>query len=201
MTTDQALIERAEQARDLKDQMNAALGPEENGEFQFYEWSPGRTIVSLWSMETGEEIRVPRYIAESALTVRNVDGEYRFTANPEKAPERVLNSTKCIFHRDSHLRPFMEEAGVIGRNEIVCRSEHLAGESAALLHAENKHRDRFRRFQQAQERIERAEDRQRQIQQTEAMLKMVGSNDEPVRRGPGRPRKEEMASGLESGDV
>ena len=182
--TNQAFIERAETARDLKDQMNEALGRDTEQEFQFYEWSPGRTIVSLWSMETGEEIRVPRYIGESALYARNEDGGYRFTTDQSKAPERRLNSTKCLFHKESPMRPFLEETGIIGGNEVVCRSEHLAGESAMLLHAENKHADRFKRYVAARERIERAEDRKRQLQQTEAMLKLANAN--PGARRPNR---------------
>ena len=63
MTTDQRFIERAEATRDLRNQLGN-LGSDES-EIQFMEWSPGRKLVTIWSMETGEEATLPRYQASA----------------------------------------------------------------------------------------------------------------------------------------
>lgn len=182
MTTEsQQLVQRAEAARDLKDQMQEALGAEENKEFQFYEWSPGRTYVSLWDLQTGEQIELPRYQAAAALSTRDEAGNYRFTASEDKAPERLLNSTKCMFHKDSAHRAFLVQAGVVGVAEVVCRSEHLAGEAAMRAHAESKHANRFRRAKEALDRAEMLESRDRQDRMAEAML-TVAKNSAPTRK-------------------
>ena len=171
--TAQRFVERAEKARDLRDQMDEALGPEEDSEFQFYEWSPGRTNVSLWSTETGEEIVVPRYIAEAALFSRNEDGEYRFTADPSKAPEPRVNDVKCFMHRDAPERPFLVEAGIIGAHERGCEAAHLANDTSKWTHARNRHQSRYQQYREELDRRERAEERKRQERMEAAMLKIA----------------------------
>lgn len=174
MTNQQKFIERAEQARDLKSQMGDLLGQDEDQEFQFYEWSPGRTNVLIWSMETGEELSLPRYMAESALYIRNAEGAYRFTASQEKAPTARLNSVKCFLHRESAERPVLEELGIIGPGEIGCSSAQLANEASKWSHAKNRHGSRYEQYRAELDRIERANDRELQRKQAEAMLTMAG---------------------------
>ena len=190
MTNSQQFIERAEQARDLKGQL-ANLGRDEEQEFQFYEWSPGRTMVDIWSTETGEKITLPRYMAESAINTVREDGQgYRFTARPELAPPEKVNSVMCPLHKDSAERGFMEEIGIISVGEIGCPNRHLASESSKWLHFRAHHKEKAKQYQDEIDRREREADRAMAREQRDAMLALAGQATDTPRRG--RPPKGEL---------
>ena len=184
MTTDaaQAFMEKAEEARDIRNQLQGLSAEEQSGIF-FREWSPGRTMVYLWNTETGEEILVPRYQGVAALNLPNSRGTgYLWTAKREQAPEPRKGTVKCFLHPESPERPFLDENGIT----TVCMSAHLASNSSKWAHARNRHPSAYEAYQtevQAQEQKRRDD---LQAQQTDAMLRLAGG----AKRGPGRPRKE-----------
>ena len=93
---DQKLMERLEEARDLRGQLSG-LTMEDQPEIIFQEFSPGRRMVLLWSTETGEEVTIPKYMGESFLAKRRADGKgYRFTAHADQAPPVKRGTVKCF---------------------------------------------------------------------------------------------------------
>lgn len=146
MTTaqaDQQWIEKVEQARDLRGQLGE-LARDEFQEISFTEWSPGRKIVTLWSLETGEEIQLPRYIAASALGAKDQTGKYRFTTNPENAPKPRIGMVKCFLHRESPERALLDEIGI----SRTCHAEHLANTGSKRVHAQKRHKDEWAQYQE-----------------------------------------------------
>jgi len=166
--TNQAFIERAEAARDLKVQL-AGLDADDNNGILFQEWSPGRTYVRIWSMETGEEVELPRYQAVAALNTPSLRGGWAWTAHKELAPTPRVNSTKCFLHPQSAERAFLDEIGVA----TVCLSEHLAGNGAKWDHARNRHPASYRRYEEAKREKETQEFREKDDARTEAILDLV----------------------------
>src|SRR3990167_2865396 len=188
MITDQRFIERAEATRDLRNQLGS-LGSDES-EIQFMEWSPGRKLVTIWSMETGEEATLPRYQAVAAINTVGPRGGYVWTSKKENAPTPRINTIKCFLHPDSPERGFLDEIGVTA----VCLSAQLASNASKWEHARNRHGASFKVYQEEIGRIEREEAREEQRKQTDAMLSLAGQNVE-AKRSPGRPRKEEPSDG------
>src|SRR3990167_9478120 len=125
MTTDQTFIERVEAQRDLRNQLGA-LGTAEESEIQFIEWSPGRKLVTVWNMETGEEATLPRYQARAAVNTLSPRGGYMWTAHKDKAPTPRENNVKCFLHPEHPLRAYLDEIGV----SAICSSAHHASEGA-----------------------------------------------------------------------
>ena len=177
--TNQAVIQRAEAARDLKDQLRNLDADDESG-IVFQEWSPGRRIVTIWNTETGEEAHLPRYQAVAAINQPNSRGDgYLWTAHQENAPPQRVNSVKCFLHVDAAERAFLDAIGIA----TVCKSEHLASEPSKWAHARNRHPSAFKAYQDEMQRREQAKRDDRQIQQTEAMLAMAGRSAQPSGRG------------------
>lgn len=187
MTTDQRYIERAEEARNLQNQLGA-LASDEEREILFQEWSPGRKLVTIWNMESGEEAVLPRYIAVAGLNTRSQRSKtgYMWTAHQEQAPEPRVNTIKCFLHPESAERAFLDEIGV----SAVCMSEHLASNSSKWEHARNRHSGSYKVYQDEVNRRENEQYRQRQEAQTDAMIAIAGQAAD-AKRAPGRPRKEE----------
>lgn len=179
----QQIVERAEAQRDLRDNLvGTGLDATDQTGIWFREWSPGRTIVTVWNTETGEEAHLPRYQAVAAVYQPNTRGDgYLWTAYQDKAPPARVNTVKCFLHPQSAHRAFLDEIGI----STTCSSEHLASENAMWAVARNKHPSAYAAYQEETGRRERAVRDQRQMQQTEAMLTLAG-------RGAGTP------SGLES---
>src|SRR3990167_5479458 len=175
MTTDQRFIERAEAQRDLRDQLGN-LGSDES-EIQFMEWSPGRKLVTIWNMETGEEATLPRYQGVAAVNTPSPRGGYMWTSDKSKAPTPRENNVKCFLHIEHPLRAYLDEIGV----NATCQSAHLASEGAMWAVARTKHGAQYRMYQEAIERVEREEAKRLQAQQTEAMLSLAGQNAEAKR--------------------
>lgn len=148
MTTDQRWIERAEDTRDLKRQL-VGLAAEDEQEISFQEWSPGRKIVTIWSMEDGEEANLPRYQAVAAVN------SGRWTAYKDRAPVQRVNTYKCFLHPESPERAVLDEIGITRR----CPAAHLANNGSRRVHAENRHKNEWRQYQEHLEEIRDKEDR------------------------------------------
>ena len=165
--TDQRWIERVEAARDLRTQLGN-LDKDEEQEIQFTEWSPGRKLVTIWSMESGEEVTLPRYQAQAAVN------SFMWTADKSKAPKRRVNNVKCFLHPESPERAVLNELGVTR----TCSAAHLANNGSKRTHAENRHKAEWRQLQEHLNEQREAEYRQLQTQQTEAMLALAGKSAE-----------------------
>ncbi len=139
MTTNtaQRWIEREEAKLDLRRQLGS-LDKDEEKEIEFQEWSPGRVLVTIWSLEDGEEVVLPRYQAVAAI------GSGRWTTHPDQAPKRRVNNIKCFLHEDSPERPILDELGITRR----CPAAHLANNGSKRTHAEHRHRDEWRQYQE-----------------------------------------------------
>lgn len=168
--TNQAFIERVEAARDLKAQL-AGLDAQDQSGVLFEEWSPGRTIVTIWSMETGEEAHLPKYQAVAALNTPSPRGGWAWTADKEKAPTPRVNSTLCFLHPLSPERAFLDEIGV----GAICTSAHLAGNGAKWDHARNRHPASHRRYEEAKREREMQEFREKDDARTEAIMALAGA--------------------------
>jgi hypothetical protein len=163
----QRWVESAEKARDLKQQL-AGLGGDDEGEIQFIEWSPGRRMVSLWNMVTGEEVTLPRYQALAALNTPNPRGGWLWTADKNLAPEPRLNSVKCFLHPEAPERELLDEIGITQ----VCMSGQLANESSKRKHA-RRHAAAWEQYQEEIQRRERAAEKAAQAKQTDAILSLA----------------------------
>lgn len=116
MTTNQAFVEQAQAARDLRVQLSE-LGNDQ-AEVLFEERSPERKLVKLWRMSDGEEITLPQYQAAAALSKRErlPDGTRRFmfTAYKDDAPVFVDGQLTCFLAATSKERRegLLEAAGI-----------------------------------------------------------------------------------------
>ncbi len=167
--TAQRSIEADEQARDLRAQL-AGLGTEDEQDIQFIEWSPGRRMVTIWNMQSGEEVTLPNYQARSALNTPNPAGGWMWTTNKEAAPAAFVPSTPCFLHPDSPHRDLLRSLGITA----TCMTM-LADEDSAEKHA-NRHPSRWARLKRELDRQERDGARAEQRMQTEAMMKLAGMN-------------------------
>lgn len=173
----QRFIERAEQQRDLRAGIDASLGADEEKEFQFYEWSPGRTYVTLWSMEDGSKHELPRYMAEGALYLVGRDGKPRFTAFQDKAPQARANDTKCFLHPDSPMRDTLNELGIAG----FCTAATLANDSAMWQHAQSRHSAQLRQYREEMDRREARAAREEQRAYMQTIANLAADKVEPKR--------------------
>jgi len=170
MTT-QTYVEQLEQRRDLRRDMSG-LGREEEQEILFQEWSPGRTIVSLWSTETGEEIVIPRYMADAAISLPRADGKgYRFTSHKDKAPTLKENSVHCFMHPEAPERELVVALGITK----TCPAAKLASNYSKRVHAQHRHKAEWGMYQEHVSEERDTEWRKQQQETTEAMLALAGS--------------------------
>ena len=205
--TNQAFAESMQQARDLRNQLNEIERDDEQT-VQFTEWSPGRRMVKLWSLVDGGEIEIPRYMVLGAITKRQANGNYVFTANKDEAPKFRDGSVKCFLADGSTEREtgLLEEAGL---NHLApCPANKLRSTYSKRIHAMNRHPQSWATLQEFVTTQEREESRDEQRKQTAAILELAGgaaraveapsvaasAPDEPKpgwrARGAGRPRKE-----------
>jgi len=171
--TAQRIAEQLEQARDLRGQLRD-LEAGDSQEMLFQEWSPGRTLVKLWSMENGEEIEIPRYMAAAALLKRMRGGKYRFTTRQEEAPRFREGNVRCFLAEDSEERVsgLLEEAGL--DSIAPCPAEHLRTRLSKRTHAEHRHPQSWATLQEFIEDKEREEERADRKQQTAAIMQLAG---------------------------
>lgn len=187
----QRWIETAETKRDLARQLEG-LGGDDQAEIQFLEWSPGRRMVTLWYMESGESVTLPRYQALAAINAPSETGGYRFTAHPyncdcgkcgpeQRAPKPFIPSYPCFLHPQSEHRELLRSLGI----NATCMTM-LADEDSAEKHA-NRHPSRWARLQRELDRREVEEEKAAQRKQTEAILSLAGSKVEPARSTRAKP--------------
>lgn len=162
------IAERIQDEIDLRGQI-ADLSNEESQDIQFSVSSPGRVYVTLWSMLTGEEIRIPKYMAASALSKRQ-GGKRQFTAKREEAPAERKNSVKCFLHSESPERAILEEIGIFGD----CIADSLANSHSKRMHAMHRHRQEWAAYQEHVNDQEKKRYEDRQERQLEATLALAG---------------------------
>lgn len=167
--------EQQQHARDLRAQLTE-LGKEEanDTEMEFIEWSPGRKMQKLWSMQDGMEINIPRYMVAGAIVKRLPDGRYAFTAYQEEAPKFKDGNVACFLAANSPERDsgLLEAAGL--DHLPTCPAEHLRSGYSKRTHAENRHGQSWAILQDYIKDQEREETRTEQRRQTDAMLELAG---------------------------
>lgn len=197
MTTN-AFAEQQQQARDLRTQLQG-LAQEDMGNqvMQFTEWSPGRKMQKLWSMQDGQEINIPSYMVMGAITKRLTDGRYAFTANQTEAPVFREGNVRCFLAADSPER----EAGLLSEAGLdhlsPCPAKGLRSDYSKEQHAKNRHKQSWETLQTFINRKETREWRQQAQAQTAATLELAraaagraepGEQEAPRRIG--RPPKD-----------
>lgn len=174
MTTD---AQRIEEALNLKRQLGV-LDNIADSDMIFQDTSPPARWETIYSMETGEAIRVKRHRLISILEKRLPNGTAAFTATQGNAPEYRLGAVKCFLARGSKEREEIDAMNIAPG--YYCVAEHLANEGAAITHAEKRHPSRWKNYQNQLQRMERQSDRERQDAQTAAILELARSKEEPV---------------------
>lgn len=168
--------EQAQRARDLRAQLTEiGAGDRGDQEMQFIEWSPGRKLVKLWSMQDGQEITIPQYMVMGAITKRLPDGRFAFTAHQNEAPAFKDGEVPCFLAANSPERTsgLLEAAGL--SHLPPCPAEHLRSNYSKRIHAFNRHRQAWESLQDHVATQEREMERGERRQQTDAMLQMAGS--------------------------
>lgn len=173
-----AFAEQQQQQRDLRAQL-ADIAADDRGDqtMQFIEWSPGRKYQTLWSMQDGMEIRIPRYMVMGALMKRR-NGKFLFTANQAEAPTFREGNVKCFLAEGSPER----ESGLLAEAGLdhlePCPAVHLRSAYSKRVHAQNRHRLSWETLKEHRQEHEREESRQDQRKQTAAMLALAGQREE-----------------------
>ena len=169
--------ERVEDAVNLRNQIEA-LGVVPESDLLFRDTTPRRHWETLYSMSTGEAIRVMAHRLESVLKKRLPDGSPAFTARQEQAPLYVLGTVKCFLSRGSSQRDLVDQLNIAPG--YYCPAEHLANEMAALTHAEHRHPSRWKAMLAHKNKVEQDDWRQRQEAQVSAILELARGNNNAV---------------------
>ena len=168
--------EQQQHARDLRAQLTGLGADEYNDtEMQFIEWSPGRKMQRLWSMQDGMEINIPRYMVAGAISKRLPDGRYAFTAVQSEAPAFKDGNVACFLAENSPERKsgLLEEAGL--DHLPACPNEHLRSTYSKRVHAEVRHNQSWKILQDHVGAVERDEDRAERREQIAAVQKLAES--------------------------
>lgn len=171
MVSEQTRANRVETAINLRRQIRG-LEDVSDSEFLIIDTSPPARWETLYSMLSGEEIRVKHFRVESVLMKTDPSGNPLFTSFKEQAPVYRQGSTRCFLADDSPER----QSGVlteIGMADKVCPAKKLANEFAKEEHARHKHRSEFRVYEAYLERQEKDLERAERRHQTDAMLSLV----------------------------
>lgn len=163
------VAERAEQRRDLKNQLDG-LGKPDDAEIVFMHISPGREPVTVYRAKTGEPVEVPTYMVQ-AIMVKQEDGQPMFVARKEDAPEYRLGIIKCFLHADSPERPILEEIGLAG---VTCPAAHLASQHAKRQHGLHRHKQEWAALQEHLSGQKEQQREDRLDRQLEATLALAG---------------------------
>lgn len=188
----QQTAERAETVRDLRDQIGRVLTADEEREFIFRETTPRRRMVMLYSMENGEEVRIPQAMMEVAINKRLPDGRYMFTARREQAPLYKRGEVKCFMHPDAPDRQILEEIGLGGLN---CPAAHLANSYSKRIHAMHRHRQEWAAYQEHLSEISTEDERRQRKLQLDATLAIAGmaaAEGQQTKATRAKPSKTEM---------
>ncbi len=164
------LAKRAEQTRDLKQQVEG-IATEALPGVIFIEIDEGREPVTVYSTEDGRPVTIPAYMVPQVMERRREDGEYRFVAEKEKAPEYKLGTILCFMHKDSPERATLDAAGLGGK---FCRKDTIASDYAATIHGEHRHRQEwaaYQRYVQGEKETKREARQDRQLEATLAIAR------------------------------
>lgn len=171
VTQTETPIQRAEEARDLRGQIQG-LEAEDRREIIFKETSPRRRKTTIFAMSNGEPLLMPEYQALKAISKIDPEtGTFMFTAYKDKAPEYKLGTVLCFLHKDSSDHPVLQK---IGLGQLHCRKKTLANLYSKRQHARNRHPKEWEAYQDhlETEKERRAEDRQEA--QLDATLALAG---------------------------
>ena len=181
MAEAETVIQRAEQARDLRGQVAElqALPQADKSGIIFKETSPARVKVPIYSMSDGEMVMVPEYMALRAIELRDSEtGQPRFTAHKDRAPEYKLGTIKCFLHKDSPEQVVLEE---IGLSANPCRKKTLKNNHSRRMHALHRHPEEWKAYEDYINERTKTEDRDRQIAQLDATLALAGRAAAPTK--------------------
>ena len=163
------IAKRAEQVRDLKQQVEG-LATEALPGVVFIEIDEGRELVTIYSTEDGRPVTIPAYMVPPVLDRRREDGQYRFVADKDKAPEYKLGTILCFMHPDAPERATLDAAGLGGK---FCRKHTLPSDYAATIHGEHRHRQEWAAYQRYVAGQKEAKREQRLDEQLEATLSIA----------------------------
>ena len=141
--TAEDIARNAEKTRDLKQEVEG-LATEALPGVIFIEISEGRTPVTIYSTEDGRPVTIPENMVPAVMEKRREDGQYRFVADPAKAPEYKLGTVKCFLHPDAPERATIVEAGLANKS---CRKDTLGSDHSKILHAEHRHKQEWVAYQ------------------------------------------------------
>lgn len=177
----QEVVERAQQRRDLRAQLDG-IAREDESEIVFKETSPARRMHTIYSMVNGEPISIPRALVDRTLQKRQPNGQFMFTGRKEEAPEYKLGAVKCFLHPESpyRLSGALDEAGIGG---FSCDSAHLASKYAMEEVAKTKHRKQWAALESYLMEQKADEQDARQQAQLEATLALAGQASKTKREG------------------
>lgn len=164
--------QRAEQARDLRKQVEALAGSDySEQEIILRETSPARKMVPLYNMEDGSQVMVYRYRLDTYLS-RTIPGTNTpmFTSDPSRAPTYLRGNLKCFLAADSPERDILNRIG-LGK---TCPANHIPNEFAREQHAEKKHKAEWKAYKAYMEREDAQSDRELRRQEVAAMMAMAG---------------------------
>ena len=176
--------ERVQEVRDLRQEITGIEAADQQ-EVIFRETSPPRRKATLYSMVTGEPIKVPTYLLERTLAKRLPNGKYMFTARQAEAPRYKRGEVKCFLHPDSAEQSILAEIGLQG---IVCDTANLASIHSKRIHGLHRHKNEWAALQEHLTDQKENEDREQQRQQLEATLSIaraagaLDSDEQPTRR-------------------
>jgi hypothetical protein len=166
-----ATAERAQNVRDLRDQISNELQDGEEQEIIFKETSPRKRRVTIYSMTDGEPLSIPRVLMISTLDKRDpTTGAYLFTSRKEEAPEYKLGEIKCFLHLEAPDRPILLE---IGLGSITCPAAHLANPYSKRIHGQHRHKQEWAMYQDYLQEQEKQQMNERQEAQLKATLEIA----------------------------
>lgn len=153
----------------------------------------GAGFMLIYDSDTGEPRPVMRYMAAKFLAKQR-NGKPAFTLKPTK--EYKLGGFMCYLHPDHPERELLREMGLDETKDCGYGSDrppaaHLASAYHRDRHMEKRHKDEWASVLSHRAEAERADARRMQQEQIDAMREMAAAaSGQPMRRGPGRPRKD-----------
>lgn len=167
----QEIADRERRLRDLKSEVAELANDPDTQEISIRETSPPVRKVTLYAVETGQPYQISRKFLSAALEKRLPDGGFAFTNKQEEAPSYKPGEVKCFLHADSPEREVLDEIGLAGRH---CPAAHLRSAYSKKIHAEHRHKQEWRTYQDYQADEEKKQDREARDKQLDATLALAG---------------------------
>lgn len=174
--------ERAQDIRDLRNQIDSKLDEDDEREIVFQEISPRRKRVTIFSMADGEELSIPKKLMVATLDKRDPrTGKHMFTARKEDAPEYKLGEIKCFLHPEAPDRAILVD---IGLGSIACMSAHLANPYSKRIHGLHRHKQEWAMYQDYLQEQEKRHWDERQEAQLQATLRIAEAAGQTPKAAP-----------------